>query len=99
MPPRPALQIIGYWTNADHYRLRDFLTRIAQPYAWVEAGSAEADRLLAERGLAEADLPVVIEGDEAHTATTVEDLARAWGALKPPSRSRYDFAVIGSGPA
>jgi len=99
MPPRPTLQVVGRWADADHYRLRDFLTRVAQPYEWLEAGSAQADRLLAERGLADAGLPVVIDGDEAHTAATVEALARAWGAFKRPSHSHYDFAVIGSGPS
>ena len=29
--------------DAEHYRVRDFLTRTAQPYEWHEAGSAEAD--------------------------------------------------------
>jgi thioredoxin reductase (NADPH) len=32
--------------DAEHYRVRDFLTRTAQPYEWHEAGSAEADDLL-----------------------------------------------------
>jgi hypothetical protein len=32
--------------DAEHYRLRDFLTRSAQPYDWYEAGSPDADRAL-----------------------------------------------------
>lgn len=85
--------------NAEDYRLRDFLTRIAQPYEWLEAGSREADRVLAGRGLAEAPLPVVIDRDETHAAATVESIARAWGGITPPRRYRYDIAVIGAGPA
>jgi large subunit ribosomal protein L31 len=37
--------------DAEHYRLRDFLTRAAQPYDWLEAGSADADLLLVGVGL------------------------------------------------
>jgi thioredoxin reductase (NADPH) len=85
--------------DPEHYRLRDFLTRIAQPYEWFEAGTSEADHLLGEHELTEADLPVVFDGDETHPSATVEALALAWGALTPPSRARYDFAVIGAGPA
>src|SRR5215211_594685 len=40
-PVRPTLQVVGRRMNAEHYRLRDFLTRTAQPYEWHEAGSAE----------------------------------------------------------
>ena len=49
--------------DAEHYRLRDFLTRTAQPYEWHEAGSAEADLLLASLGVADASLPVLVDGD------------------------------------
>ncbi len=54
--------------DAEHYRLRDFLTRTAQPYDWYEAGSAEADRLLKRLGLADAALPVLVDGDESFRA-------------------------------
>jgi thioredoxin reductase (NADPH) len=85
--------------DAEHYRLRDFLTRAAQPYEWHEAGSAQADRLLESLGLIDAALPVVVDGDQAYTAATVEQLAVAWGGLQPAKRAHYDFVVIGAGPA
>jgi hypothetical protein len=53
--------------DAEHYRLRDFLTRTAQPYEWHEADSAEADGLLERLGLVEATLPVLVDGDQAFT--------------------------------
>jgi hypothetical protein len=37
--------------DAEHYRMRNFLTRTAQPYEWHEAGTAEADDRLAELGV------------------------------------------------
>jgi thioredoxin reductase (NADPH) len=85
--------------DAEHYRLRDFLTRTAQPYEWHEAGSADADLLLEQLGLRDAPLPVLVDGDQTFTAATVESIAAAWGGLQPAKRAHYDFVVIGAGPA
>ena len=93
------MQVVGRRLDADHYRLRDFLTRTAQPYEWHEADSAEADLLLESLGLIDPPLPVLVDGDRTLTATTVETLAAAWGGLQPARRTHYDFAVIGAGPA
>jgi thioredoxin reductase (NADPH) len=86
--------------DAEHYRLRDFLTRTAQPYEWHEAGSAEADDLLQELGLVDPTLPVIVEADRTFIeGATVQSVATAWGGLQQPKRAHYDFAVIGAGPA
>ena len=85
--------------DAEHYRLRDFLTRSAQPYEWHEAGSADADQLLEKLGLEAAALPVLIDGDESLQAATVESVMTAWGGNQPAKRKHYDFVVIGAGPA
>ena len=50
-PVRPTVKVVGRRMDAEHYRLRDFLTRSAQPYEWHEAGSADADQLLEKLGL------------------------------------------------
>src|SRR6266571_5281520 len=86
--------------DAEQYRLRDFLTRTAQPYEWHEAGSAEAGILLESLGLVDADLPVLVEADRMFIeGATVESVAAAWGGGQPAKREHYDFAVIGAGPA
>jgi thioredoxin reductase (NADPH) len=85
--------------DAEHYRLRDFLTRTAQPYEWHEAGSAGADQLLAKLGLEDAALPVLVDGDQTFPAATVESIVTAWGGYQPAKRQHYDFLVIGAGPA
>ena len=85
--------------DAEHYRLRDFLTRSAQPYEWHEAGSPGADRLFEKLGLQGAALPVLIDGEETLQAATVESVMAAWGGSGPAKRKHYDFAVIGAGPA
>ncbi len=99
-PVRPKVQVVGRRLEAEDYRLRDFLTRTAQPYDWLEAGSAEAEALLAGAGLVGAALPVLVQGDgTTHTAASVESIARAWGAFQPAKRAHYDFVVVGAGPA
>src|SRR2546423_3966553 len=95
-PVRPTVQVVGRRMDANHYRLRDFLTRTAQPYEWHEAGSAEADLLLERLGLVDATLPVVVDGDKSLAGATVEAVMEAWGGYQPVKRKHYDFVVIGS---
>ncbi|HEX2084122.1 MAG TPA: NAD(P)/FAD-dependent oxidoreductase [Solirubrobacteraceae bacterium] len=72
----------------EHHRLRDFLTRAAQPFEWVEAQDDAPD------------LPHVIEQDGTVTrGATVERLAEAWRLSGAPSRTDYDLAIVGAGPA
>jgi thioredoxin reductase (NADPH) len=85
--------------DAEHYRLRDFLTRTAQPYDWYEAGTSDADRLLEQLGLVDAALPVLVDGDRTFTDASVEAIMDAWGGNRPAKQQHYDFVVIGAGPA
>src|ERR687896_876211 len=96
---RPTLTVVGRRHEPEHHRLRDFLTRVAQPFEWVEAGTPEAGGALGDRGLAEAALPVVIDRDESVTGATVERLVEEWRLTDPPSKAAYDLAVVGAGPA
>src|SRR5919201_2866777 len=89
-PVRPTLQVVGRRMDAEHYRLRDFLTRTAQPYEWHEAGSAEADLLLDSLGLVDTSLPVLVDGDQTLTRATLQSVAAAWGGLQPAKRAHYD---------
>jgi thioredoxin reductase (NADPH) len=98
-PVRPTVQVVGRRLDSEHYRLRDFLTRTAQPYDWHEAGSAEADLLLGQLGLVDAELPVLVDGEQTLTGATVETIAKAWGGFRPTEQAHYDFVVIGAGPA
>jgi thioredoxin reductase (NADPH) len=98
-PVRPTVTVIGRRLDPEHYRLRDFLTRTAQPHNWLEAGSEAADQALRGRVAVDAPLPIVFDGDEVLTGVTVESLARAWGGGGPPARREYDMAIVGAGPA
>jgi thioredoxin reductase (NADPH) len=98
-PVRPTVVLIGRRLEPEHHAVRDFLTRIAQPYDWLEAGSAEADAVLTRLGSSPADLPVLLEGDRVLSRITVRALAAAWDMSRPPSRRDYDIAIVGAGPA
>ena len=98
-PVRPTVAVIGHRLEPDHYRIRDFLTRVAQPYDWHEADSEEGRRLLAEHDAESAALPVVIDGEDLIAGATALELARAWNVQTLPSREHYDVAIVGAGPA
>ncbi len=99
MPPRPTVKVVGRRLDPDDYRLRDFLTRAAQPHEFYEAGSAEANEVLAEAAATNATLPVVVDGDTVHAGTSVERLAEAWSVYARPRRTHYDLFIVGGGPA
>ncbi|HYM54715.1 MAG TPA: NAD(P)/FAD-dependent oxidoreductase, partial [Solirubrobacteraceae bacterium] len=98
-PVREAVTVIGRRLAPEDHRLRDFLTRMAQPYRWLDAASPEAVELLAERRVSDAGLPVVLEEDSVVPGATVERLVQAWRLDRPPSQTAYDLAIVGGGPA
>jgi thioredoxin reductase (NADPH) len=99
MPPRPTVKVVGRRLDPEDYRLRDFLTRAAQPHEFYEAGTAQAEAVLAEAGAAGAELPVVVDGDTFHARATVERLAEEWAVFARPRRAHYDLFIVGAGPA
>lgn len=98
-PVRPTVTLIGRRLEPDDHAVRDFLTRIAQPYEWIEAGSADADAALARLRSSELKLPIVVDGDHVLSSVTVQALAEAWNMSRPPSRREYDIAIVGAGHA
>src|SRR5438874_1886045 len=51
-PVRPKVTVVGRRLAPSDHEVRDFLTRTAQPYDWLEAGSPAAEDLLLVRGAA-----------------------------------------------
>ena len=98
-PVRPTVQLVGTRLDPDAHRVRDFLTRIAQPHELLEVGSPEAEALLSARGAAGVQTPALIDGDNVLAAVTVTSLADAWRLSAPPSRAHYHLAIVGAGPA
>ena len=99
-PVKPKVIVVGRRLDAGDHRLRDFLTRTAQPYDFVDAETTAGRELLEARGVAGAALPVVIEQDGSVTAgASVERLNEVWRMTDPPQRSAYDLVIVGAGPA
>jgi thioredoxin reductase (NADPH) len=98
-PAWPKLTVVGRRLAPEDHHLRDFLTRIAQPFDWLEAGTPAAQEALDAHGASGLDLPVVISGDEVVGGATVEHLVEVWHLTSPPLRREYDLAIVGAGPA
>jgi thioredoxin reductase (NADPH) len=98
-PPREDVRVVGRSFGEEDQRLRDFLTRGAQPFEWVEAESEEGERLLADLGIDRSDLPAVIEAGSVIAPATADRLADEWRIRMAPSRPEYDLAIVGTGPA
>ena len=100
-PVRPTVTVVGLRDEPEHHRLRDMLTRIAQPHDWLEAGSDEA-RCAAAR----ASAPTAPSCRWSSTATTCSRASTVEAPCSQPGRSRtlpstshYDLAIVGAGPA
>jgi thioredoxin reductase (NADPH) len=98
-PVRLTVQLVGRRLEPEDHRLRDLLTRAAQPHEYYEAGTPEADAVLAEAGATGAELPVVIDSGDVFAGATVEALVEAWRLGGEPQREHYDLAIVGAGPA
>ncbi|HEV7769374.1 MAG TPA: NAD(P)/FAD-dependent oxidoreductase [Solirubrobacterales bacterium] len=98
-PVRPTVKVVGRRLGVEDHRLRDFLTRAAQPFEWFEDGTPEAEAVLAAAGAVGDELPVLIDGENVMPAATIERAAEEWGVRAPPQRRDYDIAIVGAGPA
>jgi thioredoxin reductase (NADPH) len=93
------VHVVGHRLEPEHHRLRDFLTRAAQPHEFYEAGSPQAETVLAKVGARDAELPVVVDGETVYAGTDVRQLAEAWNVYSRPAKSHYDLMIVGAGPA
>ncbi len=100
MPARDTVDIVGPADGTEGYAVRDFLTRIDQPYSWLEPESEQGRALLsAHRREGAAGTVVVVDGATVLESPSLEALADAIGIRYAPSRREYDLIVIGAGPA
>jgi thioredoxin reductase (NADPH) len=95
---RDDITLICERSNPEHFRLRELLTRSAQPHDWFEPGSPEAAELLKDYP-DDLPLPVLIDGDVVMPGVTVESLVHDWALDTPPQKRHYDMAIVGAGPA
>jgi len=99
-PPFEGLRVIGHrWSPRDH-EVRSFLSCNHVPYRWIDVASEEATKLLADRQVSVADLPVVLLADGTVLAAPgLELLAEKIGMKVQASQDFYDLVVVGAGPA
>ncbi len=100
-PVFEGLRVIGSrWSLAD-FRVRNFLSRNHVPYRWLDVtASPEATKLLQDRQLDPAKLPVLIFADNTVLVDPdLELLASRVGLSVQAAQDFYDLIVIGAGPA
>jgi thioredoxin reductase (NADPH) len=95
------IELIGTRGSATAYAIRDFLHRSDVPFRWVELTSDDEARAKASvRGLDDPHLPVCVFPDGTRLEhPTVRQITEKLGWFSNPSRSEYDLAIYGAGPA
>jgi thioredoxin reductase (NADPH) len=99
--PFGGLRVVGRrWSLRDH-KVRNFLSRNHVPYRWMEIdGNEAALKLLEERQLDPACLPVVLFADGGTLVDPEpEELAARVGLSIQAAQKFYDMLVVGAGPA
>ncbi len=82
--PQPRVIVTG---GAAAYHIRDFLTRAAVPFTYLDDDEAPQVAVC------------TFDDGTCLTGPTVQEVGRFLGLVSCPSRKAYDLAVIGAGPA
>ncbi len=101
---RPAfegLTLVGYQFSPQSHELKDFLAGNLFPYQWIDVeNDPRAQPLLDLHNLKTNELPAVVLGDgSVLKQPTLADVGEKLGLQPKASRSLYDLAIIGAGPA
>jgi thioredoxin reductase len=98
------VQVIGERWSARSQELRDLFARYRVPAGFYDAASGPGRQMLRGRGLASAELPVVVLRFAAKRPALVnpsnQQIVDAFGVMTPiPPEKVFDVAVVGAGPA
>jgi thioredoxin reductase (NADPH) len=98
---QPAgVKIYGRSGSAAAYAIRDFLHRSDVPYEWIEVKEGEQARTVGAQNIAFEKLPTCVFPDGSKLeCPTVRQITEKLGWFRDPSRSEYDLAIYGAGPA
>jgi thioredoxin reductase (NADPH) len=101
MTESPKVKIIGTRGSALAYAIRDFLYRSDVPFEWIEWGSdqqASAPEVVSK--IDPRRLPICLFPDGTRLERpTLRRITEKLGWFRDPSRSEYDVAIYGAGPA
>ncbi|MGO4762619.1 FAD-dependent oxidoreductase [Cupriavidus sp. 2KB_3] len=94
-------KIYGRKRTANGYAIRDFLHRSDIPFEWIELKCDEDAASLAHvQHLSDPRLPVCVFKDGTRLeCPTIRQITEKLGWFAKPSRSEYDLAIYGAGPA
>ena len=97
----PLVTILGPPGSALGYAIRDFLYRSDVPFEWVPlASDTQARAAAGVEHLADTRLPVCVFADGTRLeCPTVRQITEQLGWFRAPSRTEYDLAIYGAGPA
>src|ERR1700676_3949903 len=96
----PVVKILGKPGSAIAYAIRDFLHRSDVPYEWIELQNNEQARAAGVPNMQEPKLPVCTFPDGTRLeCPTIRQITEKLGWFRDPSRSEYDLAIYGAGPA
>jgi len=99
-PVTPQVVLVGRRASSLGYELRDFLSRNAVPYDWVEIDDSDRVGQLFDGGDVDPSrLPICVLPDGRRLAdATVEQVASGLGMVAAPLLSDYDLTIVGAGP-
>jgi thioredoxin reductase (NADPH) len=93
--------VFGTRGSAEAFAIRDFLHRCDVPFQWIEVSPDQPDALRAYAGGYDAKrlpLCVFLDGTRLE-CPTIRQISEKLGLFLNPSRSEYDLAISGAGPA
>ena len=95
------IKLYGTRGSSVAYSIRDFLQRSDVPFQWIEVTSDEGARVDANvSGLGDDRLPVCVFDDGTRLERpTLRQITEKLGWFRNPSRTEYDLAIYGAGPA
>jgi thioredoxin reductase (NADPH) len=97
-----GFRIIGSRFSPEAHRLRDFATRNAIPFRFMDLETDEqADAILRQLGIPASATPIVMGGDgEWYSNPSAADIGACMGLVSPMEEGHvYDLVVVGAGPA
>jgi thioredoxin reductase (NADPH) len=95
------IELMGTRGSSEAYAIRDFLHRSDVPFRWIELTSDDEARAKAGvDSLGDPRLPVCLFPDGTRLQhPTIRQIIEKLGWFRNPSRSEYDLAIYGAGPA
>src|SRR5260221_5867506 len=97
---QPKLKLFGTVGSPAAYAIRDFLHRSDVPFEWVEIHNNQEAREIGIDQVHDPRLPVCVFADGTRMERpTIRQIIEKLGWFRTPSRSEYDLAIYGAGPA